>query len=136
MSGSDNVQRSETVIAAILAHLMQRGIQHGGIQFAELGLEEDYQPFFLPCFEWLMSEGLIRFKSSKNVGWRHGGPVVLEPTLTSLGYRYLGEPMLAGDADQKLGEVVKDVAKGGENFAQFGDFFGGLLGGFTKSMGG
>lgn len=47
----------------------------------------------------------------------------------------LDQPFATGEKKIPVGQAVKEVAEGGKNYAGIGDFFGGVLGGFTKSMG-
>ncbi|QIE46798.1 hypothetical protein G5B38_15405 [Pseudohalocynthiibacter aestuariivivens] len=140
----DNIQRSEFVIACILNCLMERGISSAGMQFSDVSSDTDLKDFFAPCLEWLKAEGIIRFSSTKNHGWPHGGPAFHNVTLTSKGFKILGENISLHipnthntelTSHEKVADVVSSVARSRKSYSQFGDFFGGLLGGFTKSIG-
>lgn len=129
----DNLQKSELVISKILEHLLQTGIQDGvALPFQELGFEEDIEPFFVGCCRWLLDEGIVRCTNEHQV--TQGAPMV-NPVITAKGFALLGQPFVQGDDGSRVGDAVKEVASGNRNYAGFGDFFGGLLGGFTKSMG-
>lgn len=130
---SDNIQRSEAVIAGILNALMERGLSHGNFSFNDLDVDDSLGNLFIPCIEWLTDEGIIRVGKIQKI--MSGGGIVLNPVLTSLGFSMLDRKILLGDDEQRLGEAVKKVSSGERSYSQFGDFFGGLLGGFTKSIG-
>ena len=127
----DNLEKSEIVISKILSQLLEWGIQSADLQFHELELETEYQPFFFSCVEWLVDEGLIRTgKISKTMG---GGGIVINPVLTTYGLSVLGR-RLSNDGNDLLSDAVKEVATSKRSFSQAGDFVGGILGGLTKSL--
>ena len=133
----NNTEKSELVIARILHFLMERGIQEGLVEFSELNLDEELADFFFPCFVWLEREGLVtshkvdRYSSNKT---RAGGHIV-NPSLTSHGYAVLGGIIVIGDQSYSASEAVAQVSEKGRSYSGIGDFFGGLLGGLTKSLG-
>ena len=129
----DNLQKSEVVISKILEDLLQTGLQDGvALQFQELGLADEFEPFFIGCCRWLLDEEIIRCTNEHQV--IKGAPMV-NPVITAKGFALLGQPFAQGDDGSRVGDAVKEVASGNRNYAGIGDFFGGLLGGFTKSMG-
>lgn len=129
----DNLQKSEVVISKILEHLLQAGLQDGvALHFHELGLDDDVEPFFIGCCRWLLDEEIIRCTNAHQVAL--GAPMV-NPAITAKGFALLRQPFVEGDDGSRVGDAVKEVARGDRNYAGFGDFFGGLLGGFAKSMG-
>lgn len=129
----DNLQRSEIVISKILQDLVETGLQYGtALEFEELGLGEEFEPFFTGCCLWLLDEGIVRCTNEGQV--LHGVPMV-NPVITAKGFALLGQPFVQGDEGNRVGDAVKEIARGNRNYAGLGDFFGGLLGGFTKSIG-
>jgi hypothetical protein len=129
----DNLQKSELVISKILEHLLQTGLQAGvALNFQNLNLDEDFEPFFVGCCRWLLEEEIVRCTNAHQVV--RAAPMV-NPVITAKGFALLGQPFVQGDDGSRVGDAVKEVASGNRNYAGFGDFFGGLLGGFTKSMG-
>lgn len=130
----DNLQRSEIVISKILQDLVETGLQYGTtLEFEELGLDQEFEPFFTGCCLWLLDEGIIRCTNAHQVV--KDAPMV-NPVITAKGFSLLGQPFVGGEVGNRVGDAVKEVASGNRNYAGFGDFFGGLLGGFTKSIGG
>jgi len=114
---------------------MEWGIQESTLQFSELELEEkDFGPFFWPCVEWLISEGVIRAQDTeRRIGSVHSGKVV-NPVLTSYGFKLLGQKLMMGQEEAQLAERVKEVSRSGTSYSGVGDLIGGILGGFTKSI--
>lgn len=131
----NNLQRSEIVIAKILDHLSELGLQEQLLSFSDLELEDDFGEFFFPCIEWLAAEGVIRHDGiGRLLGGRALGHVQ-NPVLTSFGFKALGTTIAIGERSETLAGAVKKVSTDKQSFAQIGDFLGGLLGGFTKSIG-
>ncbi len=128
----NNLQKSERTIALILSLLMERGIQHGIVNFSKEIDDHELMPFIGPCFRWLVSEGIV---SAVNYAETKDSFGVVSPSLTSNGFRALGQPISVGENERTLAYLVEDVSKSGRSYSEFGDFFGGLLGGFTKSIG-
>ena len=129
-----NLQKSETVIARILEFLLELGLQDGShLAFEDLDFPDDYHDTFNGCCMWLLEEGIIRCTnySQANIG----GITMLSPMITSKGFALLDQPLVIEDQKISVGQAVKDVAGGQKNYAGIGDFVGGLLGGFTKSIG-
>ncbi|WP_203290777.1 hypothetical protein [Maricaulis parjimensis] len=129
----DNLQKSELVISKILEALVEQGIQcRTHLPFAELGLSDELKPFFEGCCLWLYDEGIVRCTNPHQLGTNGS---MVNPSITAYGFQLLGQKFLAGDKEEALGTAVKEVASGQKNYAAIGDFFGGILGGFTKSLG-
>lgn len=130
-----NMEKSELVIAKILSLLMDWGGKETQLEFEELELGEDFAQFFFPCVNWLIAEGVIR--TGKIVcfsSWHEKGKI-LTPSITAAGMAILGGSISIGESQERLGDVVKKVSNRGANYTGIGDFFGGMLGGFTKSLG-
>jgi len=131
----DDLQKSEILIAKILDTLMQKGIQEWHLSFDLLALGEEYEPFYYPCVDWLVEEGVIRVGSINRTLGGYASGSIRNPALTSFGMQILGHDLKIGDENQRVSEVVRKISSEGRSFSQAGDFFGGLLGGFTKSIG-
>lgn len=135
----DNLQKSERVIAKVLEALLEQGIQYQTyLEFQELHLPEEMEPFFQGCCLWLLDEGIVRCTNIQQV--LQGMPMV-NPVITAYGFKILGQRFLDGSDDEAaatstdVAHVVREVASGERSYSGLGDFLGGLLGGFTKSMG-
>jgi len=131
----DDLQRSETVIAKILSLLMEWGIQEAGLEFSELELSDEYRPFFFPCIKWLADEGVIRYGDISRYHGNIGAGKVMQPVLTSYGLSVLGQKLKIAGAETQLSEAVENVSAGHANYAKAGNFAGGLLASFIKSIG-
>lgn len=129
-----NLQRSELVISKILECLLDLGLQQGTqLRFEDLELPEEYAPIYNGCCAWLIEEGVIRCaNTSQAMGGNLG---MISPMVTSRGFALLDQPFAVSEDRIRVGQAVKEIAGGQKNYAGFGDFVGGLLGGFTKSMG-
>jgi len=127
-----NLEKSEVVISRILDHLLEAGIQNNDLRFASLDLEESYYQFFLPCFDWLQAEGLVR---SLNVTRTlSGGGIIISPTITSRGLELMGKSVSIDGEKVAISTIVKQVSRDEKSYSGLGDFVGGILGGFTKSV--
>jgi hypothetical protein len=131
MRAMDNLQKSEAVIARILAHLAENGLQATELNHDTLQLGAELQPFFEICYDWLEAEGIVR--SSKVVKAAGGEIWIFNPVITANGFRLLGQGVILGGEEKSLGTAVKEVSSG-RSYSSLGDFFGGLLGGFTRSI--
>ncbi|WP_414897011.1 hypothetical protein [Rhodovulum sp. YEN HP10] len=131
----ENLEKSEIVISKILSLLMEWGIRECELEFEELELDDEFRFFFFPCIEWLTDEGVIRTGEIHGELGGTGCGSVMNPVLTSYGLNVLGTRIQLGETEEKLSDAVKKVSAGSRSYAQFGDFVGGLLGGFTKSIG-
>lgn len=129
----DDLQRSELVISKVLTLVARWGIQQTDLKFEELELSDEFIPFFIPCVEWLEAEGVIRTKNITQ--FASGAGIVLRPVITSLGMKMMGAQITLGEENEKLATAAAKVSSGEKSYSQVGDFFGGLLGGFSKSLG-
>ena len=134
MGYENDLQRSEAMVAIILGLLLERGIRSDGVSFRDLKAETELQSFFVPCMRWLKAESLIRYTTEKEYG-HDKGVVFFDPCLTSRGFAVMGDKFVIANRDISVGQAVKEISKDGASFSRLGDFFGGVLGGFTKSMG-
>ena len=131
----DELQKCELVIARILNLLMAWGIQECDLRFEELGLDPEYAPFFFPCVVWLRDEGIIRCHAVEQLMHGPGTGLVSRPVLTAQGMHLLGLKRPIGDAERNVSDAVRDVSGGHSSYARVGNFTGGLLASFIKSMG-
>ena len=129
----DNLQKSEKVIAVLLANLIERGLKHGTVSMHNLGLPNGCEEFLYPSAIWLGDEGIIRFQDISSTF--DGAVDLINPVLTSHGFNLMQKQLEIGGQTTSIGSAVKEVANEKRSFAQMGDFFGGVLGGFTKSIG-
>ena len=130
----DNFDKSELVIAKILDKAIENGIREWMLQFTDLMLDTEYAPFFYPCLRWLEAEGIIRVQAYHRTMGGIASGHVQNISLTSHGLVALGHTIKIGDDTDKMSEAVKKVSSGEKSYAQVGDFVGGILGGFTKSI--
>ncbi|WP_156801069.1 hypothetical protein [Oceaniovalibus guishaninsula] len=130
MADTSSLKISERLVAAIVNILAERGVRRSSLSYKELGLEPEEidGPLFLDAMIWLSDEGIIR-SSAKTRFDMDGNAYYF--TLTAYGYRLLGQKFQGA---LNLGQAVRETAETGRSFAGIGDFVGGLLGGFTKSI--
>ena len=125
-----NSDGSQRMIAAIVNDLAKRGVRRGPLDLPHLQLDDrdlDIE-LFVDSILWLEGEGIIRTTDKHRFG--------LDGTaygfvLTAYGYRLLEQNF---QGEMKLGQAVKEIAENNKSFSGIGDFVGGLLGGFTKSI--
>ena len=129
----DNLQKSEKVIAVILDHLLKLGLQESDLDENTLQLDDNLKPFLTQCLKWLISEGVVRVENYHDA--KDGVFFAYNPSITSYGCQILGTSLELNGGTQKLGNALREVASTEKSYSQVGDFFGGLLGGFTKSIG-
>ena len=128
----ENIEKSEVVVASILAKVLQYGLQNANLEFDDLNLENEYASFFPTSIDWLVSEGLIRVESHQTM--LNGSSTALGITLTSRGFAAMGQKINGTAGEIVVSDVVKQVAESTAGYTGLGDFIGGILGGFTKSM--
>lgn len=130
-----DIEKSEIVIAKIIALLIEWGIQDTQMSFDELELDpEKFGSFFFPCINWLECEGIIRTDSVRRQVSGSASGIVSRPVLTSYGFSTLGRKIQLGDAERSLSEAIQMVNRSGENYSNAGNFTGGFLGSFIKSI--
>lgn len=129
-----NLQKSELVVSRVLEHLLNQGLQQGTrISFTDLNLPENYEAIFNGCCLWLIDEGIIRCSNkSQSMG---GNLTLFSPMITAKGFAFLDQSFWVSGNKMLVGQAVKEVASGQVSYSGIGDFLGGILGGFTKSMG-
>ncbi len=127
------LQKSELVVSKVLEHLLSLGLQQGTrLSFDDLNLPEDYEAIFNGCCLWLIDEGIVRCSNkSQSMG---GDLTLFSPAITAKGFALLDQSFVVSGNKMLVGQAVKEVAGGQVSYSGIGDFFGGLLGGLTKSM--
>jgi hypothetical protein len=128
----DDLEKSERTISLILAYMVPHGVRRVKFTVDDLSLGQDREDIdlFVDALVWLSSEGIIRYDSifSSPIG-------VSDCVVTAYGYSLLGQILRIGGSEQSVGGAIKKVSEGKASYSNLGDFFGGLLGGFTKSLG-
>ena len=129
----ENLEKSELVMAKILGLLVEWGLSNSELQFEQLGLSEDFLPFFATCVEWLEAEGIIRTrKIEKGFG---GSAWIFGPTLTAHGLAIMGKKIEVGNSNITVGAAVQQTSKETSFYTGLGDLGGGFVGGLFKSLG-
>jgi len=111
----------------------ETNLQKSELALEDLELPDDDSATFNGCCDWLMEEGIIRCSNSTRL--LNGSIAMINPKITSKGFALLDQPFNLGTDPIRVGQAVKEIAGGRRNYAGIGDLIGGLLGGFTKSMG-
>ena len=130
----NNMEKSELVVMKILSRLMDTGFTRTVLAFQNLDLTDEYEEFFDLSAEWLLEEGVIRAADFAKTRGESGA--LANPVLTAYGLSLLRQPSpVSGDERETMGTAIKNASEKGTSYAGIGDFIGGLLGGFTKSIG-
>ena len=123
---------SEKLVAEIVARLAANGVAVDTLSASEFfeTPSGDEAKLFEDAITWLSSEKVIRESEAvpddaRADIWHHS------VVLTSLGYSKLATDFEVG---LKLGNAIKEVSLTGKGYAVAGEFIGGILGGFTKSL--
>ena len=98
----------------------------------DFDLEISELEFAESCMLWLSNEGLIRWT---NTAHTLNDLVWIDPVLSARGFAFLGTQFDFDGKQVSLAEAVIAGEKVNGNLAVIGDFLGGALGGFTKSLG-
>ena len=130
----DTLPESEEMIAKVVGFLAERGVRYTDVSALALGYPagNEVDQLFSDSINWLKSENIVRQKSLHEVQGGSSHELVAKScVLTSHGFALLAAPF---DGELTLGAAVKQTASNGAGFANAGSFFGGILGGFTKSI--
>ena len=128
------MEQSNLVLAKILELAMANGLTHWSLEFHQLALTEEYATHFYPCVNWLEQEGLIRVGDySRTMGGIANGSVD-NISLTAHGMALLGQNIASHGTSVTLSDTVKSVSAG-RDLSKIGDLIGGIIGGFTKTIG-
>lgn len=122
----DDLIESERLIGAILSKLSRSGVKRVSLSAQEFGVDRH---FLQDAVIWLSREKLIKADGGHFDGY-------LQCALTAKGFSLLGQTFRIDGGEVHLVEAVRRVGSGEESYAKAGNFFGGLLGAFTKSVGG
>jgi len=130
----NNMEKSELVVSKILSRLMDIGFTKTTLSFQDLDLTNEYEEFFDLSVRWLLDEGIIRASNFAEAMDSSGS--LVNPVLTAYGLSLLRQPSpVSGDEGETMGAAIIKVSEKGTSYAGIGDFLGGFLGGFTKSIG-
>ncbi|MFV0244766.1 MAG: hypothetical protein ACK5IB_07085 [Qingshengfaniella sp.] len=131
----DDLAASEAMIARIVGCLVPLGVNRVTLTLKNIdpsGGQGFSERLFADAMYWLAEEGIIRFEQERQTTQlRMRGCV-----LTARGYALLGQPLRIEGKTGTVGERVREVQAGDAQYARAGNFFGGLLGAFTKSISG
>lgn len=131
---TDALEESEEIIAKIVAHLAKAGVRQTDLSTIILGYENNpaSTQLFINALRWLKDEGIVRQHAlNATRGGTQHETVATNCVLTSLGFALLAEPFRG---ELSLGSAVKNTVESGSGYSNTGSFFGGILGGFTKSI--
>jgi hypothetical protein len=128
-----NHQKSELVVAKVLQYLLDRGLQPTELDEATLGLSDELQPFLPTCIQWLANEHLIHLESGSIS--RPDSIRLINPMVSAKGFSVLDAPFGPSSNNETVGDAVQKVSAGQSTYARAGNFAGGLLASFIKSMG-
>ncbi len=123
--------QSALMVAKLVDLLAENGLSKTEVSsssFLPQDADQAQIQLFADIVKWLQNEGVVRDHDSYGDG--HGG-IVFDLVLTSRGF-WLLDQKFAGDLT--LGSAISKVAKNEPMTAGIGDFVGGILGGFTKSI--
>lgn len=126
-------EKTEIIVAKILSRLAENGTSKCTVDVPYIDPENTLEidkKAFLDALDWLESEGLIRCGR----GWL--GLVGRDDcVLTSYGFAVLGQPFGKGKEPATVEEEAARIDRSnGLDGGKVGDFLGGLIGGFTKSI--
>ena len=128
---------SEEMIARIIALLAPNGVKRVKIDILSLQFEgsnhDDIRPYvglFLDAMEWLIAENIVRHTDRDLSG------VYSQCCITSYGFALLGQKLVGAKDNETVGKAVRNVNDDSASYANAGNLLGGLLGAFTKSIGG
>jgi hypothetical protein len=124
----NDLELSEKVMSDVLVGLFNQGLRGSDIQqVSDITNENIDDAFLMSVMQWLQREGLVHFKFIDATSMQGRAGFYLGSCLTSRGFAAMGTSFIG---DQTIGNVSEGNAK----FTNVGDFIGGLLGGFTKSI--
>ncbi|MGV8988631.1 MAG: hypothetical protein ACOH2H_20400 [Cypionkella sp.] len=122
---------SAIMVAKLVNQLSENGLAKTEVasrDFLPEGADQKQIQLFADTVKWLQDEGVVRDHDSYADGL---GGIVFDLVLTSRGFWLLDQKF---SGDLTLGSAISKVAKNEPMTAGLGDFVGGILGGFTKSI--
>ena len=134
MEDKSGLEKSSIVLSRILRLAQQNGISHWQLNFADLELDQEYATFFWPCIKWLENEALVSVGQYARTSGGLANGAALNIVLTSKGIALLGTKITINETEITLSQAVEAAAIDDGRYGRIGEFFGGLAGGFTKSL--
>jgi hypothetical protein len=129
-----DLELSERVVADILVKLLPLGLKGLDITNSKIVTNQDIDDqHFRNLMIWLEAEGICNFHLADTSNQDGRSAFFIDVVLTSKGFELLGHKF-GPSGDKTLAEAAEEVASGDKSYAGIGDFVGGLLGGFTKSI--
>lgn len=126
------LETSTRIISIILAHLLETGISENWLNDTDLDVSSEDRKHVRACMDWLVSEGLVRYASDAHTD---NEATWINPTLTSRGFACLGTRIEFEGDQLTVAEIVERKGEISGGYSSIGDFLGGALGGFIKSLG-
>ena len=127
----ENLRKSEVVVAKVLSLLLEAGLKRTTVNFQSLNLDPSFEEFFDTSVNWLINEGIIRANFPPVLA---GTGTLMSPVISAYGFSLLGQNIFGSGEKKSNREVISQIASAPTSYAGIGDFIGGLLGGFTKSV--
>ncbi|MBU2983556.1 hypothetical protein KO498_17245 [Lentibacter algarum] len=125
------LEKNAIVISAILAKLLDIGINTEMVNHVDFKLDEEFLDTVEPCMNWLANEGIVTWS---NTAHTMGSWTWLGPTLTSRGIAIMGAKLEVDGKSVTVAEYVVQPKNQNRDFSAIGDFLGSAIGGFAKSM--
>jgi hypothetical protein len=128
----ERLRESELCVAKLVAKLAENGVMKTDLTHENVDIDDP--DLFVDALTWLRHEG-IAFSTDTHhfYGGTEGKPIASGFRLTSKGFNLLSESY---DGDLTLGQAIRRSSESGQGYANAGNLLGGLLGAFTKSVGG
>lgn len=129
----NDLEASEVIAARIITRLAPLGVNRVTLTLQQIDPKGEMQfseRLFIDAMHWLSEEGILRFEME-----RHTSQVRMKGcVLTAYGFSLLGRKFSLNGRSQTVGESIKNVEDNSAGYSNLGNFFGGLLGAFTKSI--
>lgn len=126
--------KSDLMVASIASRLYQNGVSTQTISILDVG-EED-EDLFIDAICWMRDEGLIRTSGFASTNDEGITTKAHDCVLSSFGFAAFSNRMERDGKETTLGTEIKRVSETKSSWGAPGEFIGGLLGGFTKSISG
>jgi len=130
----NELELSEKIVADVLVKLFEHGLTGIDIKRpSDITDTEVDSEKFMSIMNWLKSEKLIYFDFIDTSHMQGRSAIYRRTVFTIHGFASMGHEF-GVIKNLTIGQAAKKVSEDGSNFASAGDFVGGLLGGFTKSI--
>ena len=128
-----SIIESEILVAKIVKCLAQNGVRSVELQTTDFFPTADQLSIddFMETIRWLRQEGIVRTDEIPRFLFNHPNMKV-RCVLTAFGFALLDQKFRNAD---NLGQAIEKVNASGVGYSNIGDLIGGILGGFTKSIG-